>query len=331
MINDTVYGNSASGDGGGIDNAGAGQVTITFSTIANNGAKASDGGDIYNGGGSMTVADSIVASATSGYNCAGTATPPFTDGGYNISDDDSCGFTAATSVNSISPGLASGLGSNGGPSFMYTGMLTVALVGPTGPAIGVVPAAACPLTDERLFGRPAQASYCDIGAFEYSASGPVPTPTATPIGTPVPTPTPTKAPTPTKTPKPAKTPTPTKTATPTKTPTPTPTKTPKPTKTPVTTPSASATATSSPAGTPTATPTSVATPTPTATATPSGKVTLSPSPVDFGSVAVGQTSSPQTLTLLDGDGTVTISGWSISSNFTVLSENCPAVLKSGQS
>ncbi|MGD0075104.1 MAG: CSLREA domain-containing protein, partial [Candidatus Binataceae bacterium] len=124
MINSAVYDNGALGEGGGIDNAGAGQVTITFSTIANNGASAGD--DIYNAGGSMTVADSILALGSSA-NCAGTATPPtppVTDGGYNISDDSSCDFTAATSVNSISPGLASGLGSNGGP-----GMLTVALVG----------------------------------------------------------------------------------------------------------------------------------------------------------------------------------------------------------
>ena len=46
---------------------------------------------------------------------------------------------------------------------------------------------------------------------------------------------------------------------------------------------------------------------------------------------VGQSSASQTVTLSNGDGTLTISGWSIGIDFIVVSTTCPSVLNPGQS
>ncbi len=108
-------------------------------------------------------------------NCAGTSTPPVTDENYNISVDNSCGFTAASSLNNVTAAELDldplGLQNNGGASF------TVALESGSD-AIGLIPLANCtqqdgdPLvTDQRLFGRP-DPYYpvgCDSGAYEFGA------------------------------------------------------------------------------------------------------------------------------------------------------------------
>ena len=111
-------------------------------------------------------------------NCAGTATPPVTDENYNISVDNSCGFTAGSSLNNVTAAQLDldplGLQNNGGPSF------TVALESGSD-AIDRIPVANCtqqdgdPLeTDQRLFGRPdpANVNTCDSGAYEFGALGP---------------------------------------------------------------------------------------------------------------------------------------------------------------
>jgi hypothetical protein len=117
-----------------------------------------------------TVTNSILANSTSGGNCTGGgyATPPVTDGGYNISDDHSCGFTG-TGLNGdpigdgVNP-LLGGLANNGGP--------TETIVLESGsPAIDAIPIALCPATDQRGAPRPDPGDSilfpaCDIGAFE---------------------------------------------------------------------------------------------------------------------------------------------------------------------
>jgi hypothetical protein len=93
-----------------------------------------------------------------------------TDVGYNISDDNSCDFSATGSRNSTNPGLSSdGLVNNGGPT------QTIALA-PGSPAIDAIPVADCtdqssppkPITtDQRGMPRPDfQELVCDIGAYE---------------------------------------------------------------------------------------------------------------------------------------------------------------------
>ncbi|MFZ0887459.1 MAG: choice-of-anchor Q domain-containing protein [Candidatus Binataceae bacterium] len=198
VADSTFSGNQAQYGAGGIYNAGSytsGMPTITNSTFSGNsaqygGAVFSDvfsfltvtnatfsgnaaqyyGGNIYSNtgthGGSLTVTNSILANAGSGGNCHGKVI----DGGYNISDDGSCGFASSKGANGdtigdgVDPILAlAGLYNNGGPTE------TIALES-TSPAIDAVPIAGCPATDQRGARRPdpsGSSSACDIGAFEF--------------------------------------------------------------------------------------------------------------------------------------------------------------------
>jgi hypothetical protein len=113
-------------------------------------------------------------------NCAGNSSPPVTDNNYNLSVDNSCGFTAGSSLSNETAADLDldplGLQNNGGPSF------TVAL-GIDSDALARIPVANCteqdshmtPLgVDQRLFGRPdpVNPNACDSGAFELFAVGP---------------------------------------------------------------------------------------------------------------------------------------------------------------
>ncbi len=168
VSNSTFSGNGApNADGGGIFND-AGTLSVTNSTFSGDNAHKGGGGGIANGGGTATVANSIFAKSSSGGDCFGT----ITDGGYNISDDATCGFAVITAANGDKIGdgvtdahLALGtLANNGGPT------KTIALEAGSY-AIDAIPIADCPLaTDQRGAPRPDPASpaetACDIGAFE---------------------------------------------------------------------------------------------------------------------------------------------------------------------
>src|SRR5205823_6768387 len=98
-------------------------------------------------------------SGTTGGDCTGV----IIDGGYNLADDGSCGFTRANNSLSTTPaGLdPAGLRDNGGPTH------TIALE-PGSPAIGAVTNASdCTGTDQRGVSLPTP---CDIGAFELAAT-----------------------------------------------------------------------------------------------------------------------------------------------------------------
>ena len=116
MTNSTFSANSA-GFGGGIYNS-TGTLTMTNSTFSANSATVGDsapgGGAIFNAGGTSTLSNTIVANSPSGGNCSGT----ITDGGYNIEDGTTCGFSAANnSMPSTDPLLdPKGLQNNGGPT-----------------------------------------------------------------------------------------------------------------------------------------------------------------------------------------------------------------------
>ena len=167
VTNSTFVGNSASDFGGGAIYNNSGTATITNSTVFANftvpfSGNPVSGGGIAVGGGTLTVSNSILAGNSNG-NCLGTVG----DGGYNISDDGSCGFTG-TGANSqtlgdgVNPLLDSnGLQDNGGST------KTIALQS-NSPAIGAVAPGNCPSTDQRGNPRPA-AGYnsCDAGAYEY--------------------------------------------------------------------------------------------------------------------------------------------------------------------
>jgi hypothetical protein len=169
VTNSTFFGNTATG-GGAIRNGGVGTVEVINSTFSGN--SATRGGALLNGeNSSMTLGNTIVANSTFGSNCSFEFGNPIIDGGYNIDDDGTCGFTQATgSLPDTNPLLdPAGLADNGGPT------LTIALQ-PESPAVDLVGQEACPppKTDQRGVERP-QGEACDSGSFELvqeEAQGP---------------------------------------------------------------------------------------------------------------------------------------------------------------
>jgi fibronectin-binding autotransporter adhesin len=155
-LNDsTVSGNTAL-QGGGIVNVGL--ATLTHVTLSGNTAGAGQGGGIYNSGSIIPVA-TIVANSGSGLDCVGTSAPPVTDGGYNLDDDGSCGFSG-TSLSQTPAGLdPAGLQNNGGPT------LTIAPVPPSAAINHVTLAADCTGNDQRGVPWPTP---CDIGAVQVT-------------------------------------------------------------------------------------------------------------------------------------------------------------------
>jgi hypothetical protein len=164
--NEAVNGTVApTGSAGGAiaDMNNSATLKITNSTIDGNSA---GGGGGYAAMAKPFVKATLLASNTGG-NCE-TVTPH--DLGYNISSDASCGFSG-TSLNSTSPGLASSIENNGGP----TG--TIALLAGS-EAIGrdtdCTDQSGDPvLTDQRLYTRPDSPSKCDSGAYEFDGTEPL--------------------------------------------------------------------------------------------------------------------------------------------------------------
>jgi hypothetical protein len=172
IINSTFANNTAlpvgifSGSGGAIFNDNS-TLFITNSTFSGN--NAGSGAALEADGPTNSLRGTIFAnSAGGGGNC--NLSFRITDDNYNISDDASCGFTAASSLNSTNPQLGT-LANNGGPTE------TFALLSGS-PAINRIPVASCvdqsgnPLvTDQRLLPRPdaLNLSTCDSGAYEFGA------------------------------------------------------------------------------------------------------------------------------------------------------------------
>ncbi len=181
VTNSTFSENSGSAGGGIFNND---TLTVTNSTFSGNSSTQLPGGAIRNQegffpgeGGTVTLSNTIVANSPSGGNCGGT----IIDGGYNIDDGTTCGFsTTNNSQPSTNPLLdPEGLQDNGGPT------KTVALQEGS-PAIDA--GATTLTTDQRGVSRP-QGVADDIGAFELEATPPPP-PAPTPPPPPAPTPPP---------------------------------------------------------------------------------------------------------------------------------------------
>jgi fibronectin-binding autotransporter adhesin len=160
VTNSTLSDNSAASGGGGIFNEG--KAAFADTTVSGNSSTTDGGGGIFTEGKPVKARTTIVANSSGG-DCSGS----ITDMGYNIDDDGSCGFNAPSISDSTTLDSTLGpLAENGGPTE------TVALL-PGSPAIGVVPAADCPPTDQRGVTRPTP---CDIGAYQIGGST-APTPT----------------------------------------------------------------------------------------------------------------------------------------------------------
>jgi hypothetical protein len=201
VINSTFSGNTISSylGSGGIANSG-GTLTVINSTFSGNAGSEYGPSSLGNSttfSGTLTVTNTIVANSTKGANCSGT----ITDGGHNLDDGTTCGFSTANgSLNDTNPLLElAGLASNGGPT------QTIALQA-SSPAINAGDESVCSAApvnnlDQRGYGRPGVGeTNCSIGAYEYNAQsslGPTPTATETPVSTFSPTSTPTAVPTPT--------------------------------------------------------------------------------------------------------------------------------------
>ena len=112
----------------------------------------------------MTLTNTIVANSLLGGDCGGDYL--ITDGGHNISSDDTCGFSPANgSMPNTDPFLGP-LQDNGGPTW------TQALLWGS-PAIDAADNAKCPPTDQRGITRPLDGNgdglaVCDIGSFEVN-------------------------------------------------------------------------------------------------------------------------------------------------------------------
>jgi predicted outer membrane repeat protein len=195
VTNSTFSGNHSNMDGGAITSYGP--VTVTNSTFSGNLARR--GGAVYGNGEvavtnstfsgnfsylygnaitGVTVKSTILADTfdkdifhPNGHKKVANCAAYITDAGYNISDDQSCGFSATGSLNGTNPQLdPTGLSNNGGPT------LTISLLAGS-PAIDAIPVADCtdqasppnPITtDQRGFPRPDNGeNACDIGAYEF--------------------------------------------------------------------------------------------------------------------------------------------------------------------
>lgn len=160
VTNSTFSGNGAGFVGGGISNDGT--LTVTYSTFSENGASV--GGGIGNAISSTTTLSNTILANSKGDNPLNCGLGTYIDGGYNISDDESCKFTESTSKNNTKPLLdPNGLQDNGGPT------QTIALQEGS-PAINYIPKgqSGCNTTvktDQRGVKRP-QGKACDVGAYE---------------------------------------------------------------------------------------------------------------------------------------------------------------------
>jgi len=183
-ITDSTFNGNRADEGGAVDASGAGPIDVIDSTLAfNYGDDVSNGGDA-----TITVTGSILADSGYGQSCSAAVT----DGGFNIDDGTSCGFSAPYhDLINTNPSLAA-LAGNGGPT------QTMALNSGS-PAIDAGQSgSACTSVndseDQRGFVRPdVAATACDIGAYEYGAAAPTPTPTPTSTSTSTSTPTSTPA------------------------------------------------------------------------------------------------------------------------------------------
>ena len=186
VSNSTFFGNRADGDRGGgilIFPHATGALTVSNCTFFGNSAVTSGGGIqkgcdargcVYyapDSAAPLIVANTIVASNAGG-NCGSDTESAITDGGHNLDDGTTCGFSTANgSLNDTDPQLdPAGLNDNGGPT------LTVALQADS-PAINAGDEAVCaapPVNslDQRGFVRPGTAATnCSIGAYEYTLPG----------------------------------------------------------------------------------------------------------------------------------------------------------------
>ncbi|MEE8523042.1 MAG: choice-of-anchor Q domain-containing protein, partial [Thermoanaerobaculia bacterium] len=174
-------GDVAPQNGGGLQVISGASARIEDSLLLDNNALKSStvyANDSMNGGGTylatmsqLQLANTLIGGSSRGEDCLSDGSAVVTDGGSNLVEDSSCGFSGGTD-----PKLGP-LQDNGGSA------PTHALL-PGSPAIDAGNATICAspevgLLDQRGHGRPA--GLCDIGSYELGGTSPAGAPQITPI------------------------------------------------------------------------------------------------------------------------------------------------------
>ncbi len=153
----TITLNTSAAAGGGIAATGAQPIALSFVTLVENTAGA--GAANVETDGTLTSTASVVALPAGGSNCA--IAGGLTSGGYNQSDDTSCGFGLGTGDLAPAPNpLLDPLADNGGPT-------PTRLPQDASPLVGAVAGTVCSTApaDQRGVARP-QGPACEVGAVE---------------------------------------------------------------------------------------------------------------------------------------------------------------------
>jgi hypothetical protein len=172
LLNVTISGNIHPGtEGSGLGVLG-GAATLRYVTITANGPPDGARSGIFkSSGSSVNLENSIVSGNGQNPQCnvptvGGGVFTPFSDGGFNIYGDASCGGGFPTDTSIIADPMLDTLSYNGG-FFALTHALK-----PASPAIDLVPQDKCTPKDQRGVARPIDGNgdgklACDAGAFEF--------------------------------------------------------------------------------------------------------------------------------------------------------------------
>jgi CSLREA domain-containing protein len=168
LVNSTVASNTVvnngSASGGGLYNAGT--LTLANVTVSGNTAQTGLGGGLAVGAGSTTTLhNSIIANSPQGGDCLATGAT-VTNGGYNLVEDNSCGFSGGSDP------LLGGLADNGGPTRTQALQAGSPALDAGDPAGCANPAGGVLAFDQRGYLRSVDGdanpgARCDLGAFEY--------------------------------------------------------------------------------------------------------------------------------------------------------------------
>lgn len=174
LASDSTFSQDSAPYGGAIASMDGGPVDVASSTFDDDVAPLGGGGAVATSGGPFDLAADVLAGAQ-GDECLGTVV----DGGYNVSDDATCGFAGHHSVSSSTAldGYLGAYSNNGGPTWTVP-LLAASTASPAtkDPALGLVPTtfkapgstkAVCSTPDERGIDRTGP---CDAGAFELAPS-----------------------------------------------------------------------------------------------------------------------------------------------------------------
>jgi predicted outer membrane repeat protein len=163
LVEFTELGNNA---GGGVYND-KGTVNLNADTLVKN--EAGTGEAVSSISGTTTSLAGTILNGEAGFECSTTSGSTWNDRGFNLSDDNSCGFTKASSLPNTNANLGA-LSSNGGATQTF-------LPNVGSPAIDTIPNPTtaggfplCPGTDQRGVARP-QGTSCDIGSVERQEGG----------------------------------------------------------------------------------------------------------------------------------------------------------------